>query len=80
MNIFRVISIIISVAFVVMLILSVVGKLPEILEGVTVVLGFITAALSVISTLLWWATDEERQEKTRQLNRYKKRRELDEHF
>lgn len=68
MNVFRIISIILSVAFIVLAILNFNGVLNETLQIVMIVVGIITAVLNVISVVMWWITDEANQYNSRQLH------------
>ena len=66
MTAFRIISIIISVAFIVLEILNFNGVLNETLQIVTTIVGIVTAVLNVISVVMWWITDEANQYNSRQ--------------
>ena len=66
MTVFRIISIIVSVAFVVLAILNFNGVLNETLQILMIVVGIITAVLNVISVVMWWITDEANQYNSRQ--------------
>ena len=70
MNVFRIISIILSVGFIVLAILNFNGVLSESLQSVMIVVGIITAVLNVISVVMWWITDEENRENSWQLSWY----------
>ena len=70
MNAFRIVSIIISIAFVVVAILSCTGSLAEEMKWIVTVLGIITAILNVISTVMWWLTEKTLNEKAFQLRAY----------
>jgi len=71
MNTFRVIAIIISIAFIIMACLSFGGILPKALHGVMIVLGIISAVFNVISTVAWWMVDKENQWNSKQLRWYR---------
>ena len=68
MTIFRIISIIVSVAFIVLAVLSFTGVFNETLKILMSIVGIITAVLNVISVVMWHITDKENQHNSRQLN------------
>ena len=73
MKAFRIISIIVSLAFAIMLILSAIGKLPESLQVAMIILGIITVILNIIATVAWWIVDEENQYNSMQLKWFRRR-------
>ena len=62
MTVFRIISIIISVAFIVLAFLNFSGVLNETLQGFMTLVGVITAVFNVLSVVMWWITDKEIKE------------------
>ena len=71
MTVFRIISIIVSVAFVVLAFLNFSGVLNETLQGFMTLVGVITAVFNVLSVVMWWCTDKENQYNSRQLNHFR---------
>ena len=74
MTVFRIISIIISVVFIVLAVFNANGLLNETLQKVTNVFGITTAMLNVISVVGWWAADKENQYNKTQLSWVSRRR------
>ena len=72
MTVLRIISIIISFAFIVLAILNFNGVLNETLQILMIVVGIITAVLNVISVVMWWITDEANQYNSRQLSWFRR--------
>ena len=67
MSIFRILSIICSIALVVLLIVSLSVETSTVLTGAIVVIGIATAVFNVISTIMWWITDIANSHNSQQL-------------
>ena len=68
MNIFRVLSIICSIAFIILLIVSLNVEASAGMTLAVVIVGIITAGLNIISTAMWWVTDVENEYNSNQLH------------
>ena len=62
MNAFRVISIIWSLIFIALLVLTLYIEQYEIMIWIIVVMGIITAIFNIISTAMWWIKDKKNKE------------------
>lgn len=72
MTVFRIISIIISVVFIVLAVFNANGLLNETLQKVTNVVGITTAMLNVISVVGWWTADKENHYNKLQLSWFRR--------
>ena len=68
MNVFRIISILVSIAFIVLLIVSFNVEQTEGMKLAVLIGGIITAVMNLISTVMWWLTDSENQRNAWQLS------------
>jgi hypothetical protein len=67
MNIFRVLSILLSVVFVILLIISLNVETSVTLKHAIVIVGIATAIFNVISTIMWWIADVANEYNSNQL-------------
>ena len=80
MTVFRIISIIISIVFMVLATFNVNGLLNENLEKVMNVVGIMTAMLNVISVVMWRIEEKENQHKAKQITKQNRRFRISSHF